>query len=149
MKITCGIWLINNRKEILFTHPTYHPEKFHTIPKGLIDKGETEMEAAKRELFEETNISWDQIKEFITNITELTIKPYNHGKKSLKSFVVECDSDLEFLDLKCEFMVTSHKWAPFPEVDGFVWKTLDGSRNDLDLHHTHIMCFKELEDILG
>lgn len=146
MKITCGIWLFNKNKEMLLVHPTYHAENFYTIPKGVMDAGETEFEAAKRELHEETNILWSDIEKFITNITELELKVFKNNKKAMKSFVVECDSDLSFLELKCNSMVPRKE--PFPEVDVFIWRTID-NLGDISFHHSHEMCLDNLKKILN
>jgi len=149
MKITSGIWLINSENKILLLHPTYHPSNFFSIPKGIVDDGEDYFSAAKRELFEETSIEWDNISDYITNVEELSLKKYIGNKKSLKSYIVKCSSTLDFLNIRCDSMVENHPLSPFPEVDGFIWSSLeDIISSEISLHHSHNMCFKEIYDFL-
>lgn len=55
---TAGIFIVNHKKEILLTHATHSPMKYWGIPKGLVDEDthETHLEAAIREVEEETGI---------------------------------------------------------------------------------------------
>ena len=48
--ITCGIFLFNNRDELLIVHPTFHPDKIWSIPKGMKMYNEAPLQAAVREL---------------------------------------------------------------------------------------------------
>jgi len=146
MKITCGIWLVNKHNEILFVHPTYEDMKKYSIPKGIMDEGENELEAAKRELFEETSIPWSDIEGSVIDIIELGLTPYLNGKKSLKSFLVRTNSELN-LDMRCDSIVISHKLSPFPEVDDFIWRDINNIE-DLNFNQAHTLCFDEIKNIL-
>jgi ADP-ribose pyrophosphatase YjhB (NUDIX family) len=57
-EITAGIFIINDKNQILLTHATHSARKFWGIPKGLVNKdsGETTLDAAVREVAEETGI---------------------------------------------------------------------------------------------
>lgn len=55
---SCGVLLFNEKKEFLILHK--FPQG-RDLPKGHLEKGETLIEAAKRELREETGISDDFI----------------------------------------------------------------------------------------
>lgn len=61
---SCGVLLFNEKKEFLILHKF---SRGRDIPKGHLENGETLIEAAKRELREETGISDDYIisEEFI------------------------------------------------------------------------------------
>ena len=50
---SCGCIVFNNKKEILLVH---HNTGHWGLPKGHVEEGETEIETAKREVKEETNI---------------------------------------------------------------------------------------------
>ena len=53
MDYTAGIFLFNGKHEILLVHPTNARMDTWSIPKGYVDDGETVLETAKREFFEE------------------------------------------------------------------------------------------------
>lgn len=59
MDTTCGIYLINKNNQILLVHPNNAPKHKWSIPKGMMEDGETYTETALRETFEETNIKLD------------------------------------------------------------------------------------------
>ena len=50
---SCGCIIINERKEVLLIH---HNAGHWDFPKGHVEEGETEVDTAKREVKEETNI---------------------------------------------------------------------------------------------
>lgn len=52
---SAGLAIVYNNK-LLLGHPTGHRDESLTIPKGKIDKGETKLEAAIRETYEEVGI---------------------------------------------------------------------------------------------
>ena len=129
MKITCGIYLFNNRNELLICHPTNHKWTLWTIPKGRIDEGETDyFDVAKRELYEETNINLDDFKYEITNITPFEIVRYKSSNKYLKSFLVKTSHNFDSHDIKCDSMVIWDGKPVFPEVDSFKWVTIEEAR---------------------
>jgi len=84
-----------------------------SIPKGRIDAGETELEAAYREVKEETNIN---LLDYIGRVIPLGICKYHHRRKKLCGFAFEYDG--RFKDkLKCVTFVRDK----FPEVDRYKW----------------------------
>jgi len=117
MKTTCGVFLVCNNK-LLIGHVT-NTENDWSIPKGLIDPGETELEAALRELKEETNIDSSLVN--VQNIQTL-YTPYTHKQKILCSFLALTNKEHEAI---CYSMVTSHGGEPFPEIDHFKWVSFD------------------------
>lgn len=57
LKISAGIVLILNKKKILLVHPTKAKwYETYSVPKGGIESGESDIDAAIRELREETSI---------------------------------------------------------------------------------------------
>jgi 8-oxo-dGTP pyrophosphatase MutT (NUDIX family) len=85
MVTTYGLFVINSRGELLCVHPTNHAVDYWSIPKGLMEDGETPLMAAIRETFEETNLKIDPKKGVII---ELASQAYNSRRKVLKSFGV-------------------------------------------------------------
>lgn len=140
---TAGIFIINNKNEILLTHATNSAIKYWGIPKGLVDSGETHLDAAIREVDEETGIKFLNPKKikFLGNMK------YKNNPKTLAAFYVFLE-DLDHSDLfiegkdgktvdkvgdidpsllYCRSMVEPKKEGdkPFPEVDAFRWFPLD------------------------
>lgn len=127
MKNTCGIFLICNDK-LLIGHVTNTSN--WSIPKGLIDEGETHIEAALRELKEETNIDAEHIKLIDT---EAVVVPYKHKKKTLYAFVATTDVEH---DAVCHSMVIQEGKDPFPEIDMFEWVSFEDAM--FKIHETQI-----------
>src|SRR5687768_14174723 len=98
MKTTCGVFLICNDK-LLIGHVTNSND--WSIPKGLMDPGETELESAIRELKEETNIDSSNIS--IVDM-ECIYETYQHKNKKLCAFLAFTDIEHEAI---CYSMVKS------------------------------------------
>ena len=56
LRIGVGIVLLNDKNEVFVGKRIDNPSNFWQLPQGGIDKNETFLEAAKRELEEETSI---------------------------------------------------------------------------------------------
>ena len=113
MQLTCGIFIINSDEKVLIVHPTHAKNTMWSIPKGGIEKGETELEAAYREVYEETNID---LTKYSGKVIPLGKCKYKHGKKTLCGFAFEYDGKIKD-KLKCHTYVR----GKFPEVDKHKW----------------------------
>ena len=58
---SCGCIIINDKEEVLLVH---HNKGHWDFPKGHVESGETEVETAKREVKEETNIDVEVNEEY-------------------------------------------------------------------------------------
>lgn len=94
------------------------------IPKGLVEQGETPVEAALREFEEETG-------------TRLTTVPFplatvrQAGGKLVAAFALEGDVDpaaIRSNEFELEWPPRSGRLQPFPEVAEARWMTLDEAR---------------------
>ena len=141
MKITCGIFLFNNRNEFLIVHPTNHPEDFWSIPKGIKNKNEDDFDAACRELHEETNIKLEDID--VIDKKHLGMFKYNYKNKKLSAFYVETKYDFKDYEIKCESMVRHLKGKDFPEVDDFKWVNIEEAYKLI--HITQVPCLQILD----
>ncbi len=129
MEITCGFFIINKNDKMLIVHPTKSPDSIWSIPKGRIDNNETELEAAYREVKEETNI--DLLK-YVGKVIPLGTEKYKHGRKTLSGVIFEYNGKFKE-KLFCESMVHSVK-GDFPEVDRYKWVTFKTAFELI--HHT-------------
>lgn len=93
--ISCGILLLCNNN-ILLGHATNSSWKTWNIPKGRLEEGESYLQCAVRETFEETNIWVDE-----NYLIELGLFEYL-PKKDLYLFATYLDLDLINLkEIKC------------------------------------------------
>ncbi|NEX59523.1 NUDIX hydrolase [Noviherbaspirillum galbum] len=116
---SCGTLIINRRGEILLCHVT--GTRKWDIPKGLQDPGETTLEAAMREMREETGLVFEA--GMFDELGRFDYRP----EKDLHLYRVRMETDMDSLDhLVCTSHFTHHVTGePTPEVDGFCWATRD------------------------
>ena len=127
---TSGLIIINLIGEVLLAHPTNHSPKFWSIPKGQIEEGESDIEAAIRETLEEVNMDFYPLYETgELKWYEYPIEVYKHKKKCLQPFVVyELENrslDFTGFELKCTSYFTDKDGNELPEMDKFQWFTLE------------------------
>ena len=99
--------------KLLVSHPTGNPKDGkHSwdIPKGHVEKGEDPLEAALRELYEETGL------EHVEDTFEIGRVPYR-SDKALHLFSAYADFDIG--DLHCDSKFTDSYGVEKPEVDRY------------------------------
>ncbi|CAN7396064.1 NUDIX domain-containing protein [Massilia sp. LjRoot122] len=113
--VSCGTLVVNPRRELLLCHVTHTPK--WDIPKGMRDPGETELEAAMRELREETGLVFEA-----ASFRELGPFGYRRDKR-LHLFMAEPGPGLDSLaHLHCSTTFPHHvTGVPTPEMDGYRW----------------------------
>jgi putative (di)nucleoside polyphosphate hydrolase len=118
---SCGTLVVNRRGELLLCHVTGTAN--WDIPKGLQDTGESPLEAARREMQEETGLVFEEA--LFENIGCFDYRP----DKRLHLFKVCAPIDFDSLGhLICTSHFPHHSTGkPTPEVDGFCW----ASRNEI------------------
>jgi 8-oxo-dGTP pyrophosphatase MutT (NUDIX family) len=89
------------------------------FPKGHLEAGETDEQAARREILEETGI--DSL-EFIDDLGEFTRPPIQNEKgnfeaKTIKMFLFAAPSGAA---LKPTMEITNARWVPYREVPGML-----------------------------
>ncbi len=112
---SCGFIIMRtgqeSRREFLLMK---HPKRWD-LPKGHVDPGETEMECALRELWEETGIAEEQIKvdpDFVFKQQYTVRYKRNGGVPQLKELVIFLATLIEDVEVQC----TEHKgyqWWPW------------------------------------
>jgi len=121
-QLSCGTLVLNSKGELLLCHVTGTAN--WDIPKGLQDPGEEPLQAARRELFEEAGLSFDE--ELFQDLGAFDYRP----DKRLHLFKVEVGDQLCSLDhLQCTSFFPHHVTGEMtPEADGFRWASRDEVR---------------------
>ena len=140
--IAAGIFLVRKDGKLLVCHPTNHKPDFWSIPKGKVEEGESFVNAAIRETFEETNIELSECK----NLRRLEPVTYTHKKKMLHPFLLLERENVEYdwgaFELKCNSCVPLDRGG-FPEMDEYKWVTIEEARPLL--HITQVACLDEIK----
>lgn len=119
---SCGVLVLREvpqREFLLLRHP-----KRWDLPKGHLDQGETDLECALRELWEETGISEDDIRidpdfRYTTNYAVI-----GNGSTRMKTLVIL----LGFLQRDTPILVTEHQgyqWFPWRPPHSVQSQTID------------------------
>jgi len=118
----------DGRPEVLLVHPggpywQGKDEAAWSIPKGLIEDGEDELAAAKREAWEELGVPIDGHFEFLGNYKQ-------PGGKIVIAWSIEADVSLDTDTLtsntfEIEWPPRSGRMQQFPEVDQAQWFSPD------------------------
>ncbi|HEX2079954.1 MAG TPA: NUDIX domain-containing protein [Longimicrobium sp.] len=114
-----------------------------TIPKGLVDEGETPLLAAQREFYEETGILPE---EPFLPLGEIRQK----AGKRVHAWAWEGDADPETVTsnvMETEWPRGSGRWIRFPEVDRCAWFTAAEAREKLNAAQAELV--ERLEALLG
>lgn len=147
MVIAAGIFIVRKDKKLLVCHPTNHNPNFWSIPKGRLEEGETTIQGALRETYEECNIDLVDTNDF----KAFEMEPVNYKKKKVIYpflYFEKADSKVNWSDinLKCNSYVPE-KLGGFPEMDDFKWVDLDSARDIL--HYTQSSCIDLILDIIN
>lgn len=113
--VSCGTLVLNARGELLLGHATH--TSHWDIPKGLRDDGESELEAAQRELYEETGLCFDDA--LFVDLGVFSYRP----DKNLHLFRVQAPASLQSLEgLICRSHFPHPRTGqPVPEMDRYRW----------------------------
>lgn len=145
--IAAGIFIARNNGKVLICHPTNHQPDVWSIPKGKVEDGETLLEGALRETFEETNIYLGSNDNFI--VYNLPPKTYRHKKKMIHPYlfleIKDSTMDWDEQVIKCNSNVPDERGG-FPEMDEYKWATIEEARGLL--HDTQVACLDEIRDIM-
>lgn len=110
---SCGAVIFKREKgEILFLTVEYKKEKdYWGLVKGHVEKGETELETAQREIYEEVGLKDLTFADSFR--TEIVYAPYPNIEKLVVFFLAEAHSDhIQYLwDEHVD-----HKWLPFDAI---------------------------------
>ena len=112
-RLSCGVVILSPERELLLCHVT--GQNHWDLPKGGIDAGETPLQAALRETFEETGLRLQA-----QALVELGRIKYT-GKKNLHLFATRMPR-FDVSQLRCESRYLDHHTGRrLPEMDGYGW----------------------------
>ena len=119
MIVTCGTYLFSSvLGKILICHPTRTRWNNWSIPKGVMEEGESIYEVCVRELNEETGIDISKI--HVVASHQLPSRLYKKQKKSLESYLIVTDTDFSNHKFTCNLV----DGKDFPENDKWKWVSL-------------------------
>jgi len=126
---SCGTLILNKRGQVILCHVT--GTNHWDLPKGVREPGESTLQAAKRELREETSLELDD-----ALFEEIGGFDYQKHKR-LHLYKVRAPESMDSLgNLICKSYFSHHvTGAPTPEMDGFRW----ASRHEIRTLCTLIM----------
>ncbi len=149
-QISAGILAYRRRKEleVLLAHPggPFWAKKdagVWTIPKGLVEPGDTPVDAARREFKEETNLA------AAGEMVELSPVRQKSGK-SVHAFALEADFDLTPFTsntFEIEWPPKSGRRQTFPEIDRIAYFALPVAKTKILAYQLPFL--SELEKRVG
>lgn len=115
--LSCGTLIVDAAGQLLLCHVTGTAK--WDIPKGMRDPGETPLQAARRELREETGLSFEAAR--FQDLGRFSYRP----DKQLHLFLLRAGDSLASLEhLVCTSMYEHEVTGqPTPECDGYRWAT--------------------------
>lgn len=141
MDYTCGVFIFNRNGDVLICKPTGARWNQWSIPKGLRDINESNIDAAVREVEEESGIILDK-----TKVKFIGTYPYKSKKKTLIAYYTGLKEDHTELNLNCISMVHVPGGDPFPEVCEYKWVSIQQAIQYV--HETQQKCLEQLESLM-
>ncbi len=119
LPVSCGTLIVNPAGQLLLCHVTGTAK--WDIPKGMQDEGESTLEAAIRELYEEAGLVLAA-----SAFEDLGLHDYRRDKR-LHLYRVSAPPELTSLEaLHCtSYFPHQHTGEMTPEVDGYLWAGRD------------------------
>ena len=119
--ISCGIIIRNEIAEVLLCHVT--GQSNFDFPKGVLDRNESRIDCACRELFEETGLIIDKNK--LVNLGEFDYLT----TKTLHLFLIDVKkASIDMSKMNCTSFFIDNHGNEKPEVDYYEWVKCDSVR---------------------
>jgi len=133
LPVSCGTMVLSSWGDILLCHVTGHD--LWDLPKGMQEPGEAAIVAARRELFEETGLEFDEA--MFIEVGRFDFRP----EKRLHLFKVHAPAslnDISHLVCTSQFLHRETGLA-LPEMDGFRWASRE---------HVRTLCGPNMQRVL-
>lgn len=114
-----------------------NPKGYWGFPKGHGEKNETPLEAAKREVFEETGVECEILPEPVFSADRVYKKYGRHTNKTTYFFLAFIDHEPKVTLQVAE--IKDYKWATFDEAEKLI---------DTKLYPALKVCFAEIREYL-
>ncbi len=121
----CGIFLFDINSNVLLVHPTNAAMFRWSIPQGILEPGESYVDAAEREMFEGTNLKISDYRSSLVAVAPLAHQSFDRQRKSIVPFYYELGLDLKSTALRCDSIVEARG---YPEYDDFMWVSIAAAR---------------------
>ncbi|HDH91502.1 MAG TPA: NUDIX domain-containing protein, partial [Candidatus Aenigmarchaeota archaeon] len=108
---SAGAIIFRENKEIKYLFLVYE-KGYLDFPRGNVERGETELEAAKREVFEETGLKVDFIPGFRAETSWFYRKDGKLVKKTVVYFLAKTDKK----EIKVSWEHKGYEWLTFEEA---------------------------------
>lgn len=126
-KISTGFIILNNKNEILLGKTNWNPINSWTVFKGAVEEGETNLQAAKRELKEESGIDL-----YNKTITDQIYYSYEIKSKNIFLYLYkDIHEEIRLEDLKCTSFWIGENQDEHPEILDFSWFSLKEAKNKI------------------
>ena len=138
MVISCGFLIQNIDGKVLIVHPTndFCGEGIWCFPKGELEFGESHLDCALREVYEETNIKLNELKGEISYLGD-SLRTNTFGKiRKVILYHFKSNEDLSLCDIKCNSLVDGED---FYENDDFKWVTITDSLKYLSVREQNMI----------
>ncbi len=137
MKYSTGLLMYRcagDEPEVFLVHPggpyfAKKDERYWSIPKGLVEESEADLDAARREFEEETSIAVSTNQDFL-DLGEVRQK----GGKHVRAWAFEGDCDPQAIrsnTFEMEWPPRSGRTRTFPEIDRAAWFDVETARQKI------------------
>lgn len=138
MEISCGFVILNNDNTVLIAHPTndFMGQGIWTFPKGCIERGETHIDCAFREVYEETNLKLNKLDGEIKHLCSS-----KSDYREVILYLFKSNINLKKRKIRCNSFVTNGYYEnnPIPEMDEYKWLSPKESLNYLSIREQIIV----------
>lgn len=138
-EVSAGAIIFRKEKSEILYLLLWYPAGHWDFPKGNIEKGETEIETVRREVYEETGI--DDL-EFIFGFREKISYYYYRNKKKIYKEVIYYLAKTSKKEVKLSYEHKAYEWLPYEEAYKRI--TYQNSKEVLKKAHKYLKAIGEI-----
>lgn len=138
-EVSAGAIIFRTEKNEILYLLLWYPAGHWDFPKGNIERGETEIETVRREVYEETGI--DDL-EFIFGFREKISYFYYRNKKKIYKEVIYYLAKTSKKNVKLSYEHKAYEWLPYEEAYKRI--TYQNSKEVLKKAHKYLKAIGEI-----